>query len=437
MLRILRYFCADCRCGNEMLGSGRIFRNGLQLDEYTVKPGMDVETAAREILSLRLDAVHKPSPASLLSIIGALIAVYVYWAPELQTGLLVWFGAITAVAVTNLITGYMRMRGIPRNWSNKSWVRFVMAMHLLSGLTWGIGGAWMLTVANEQQALVTLAIGLTVVSVSIPSIIHQGAYNLFHLPIYLIYAVGLLFSSLEYGAVISFGFVLIGVFSSLVGRPLGKQLNEALVLSIENKHLVERLAEHSAALEVANRKLEIESLTDPLTGVANRRQLMSFARTLRGRCAVLILDIDHFKSYNDSFGHTEGDVCLVAVAETLSRHIKLDQDMVARLGGEEFAVVLADVSEAEALQTADAIRLAVESLRATRPHNIKRLVTISIGVAVREIGQRKNLDTLMEQADAAVYRAKTGGRNMVCLEGKPAKQDIARPKGFNPLAARG
>lgn len=397
---------------------------------------MDVDTAEQQILSLRLDAIHKPSPASLLSIIGALIAVYVYWSPETATNLLIWLSAITAIAVTNLTTGYMRLRGVPKSWNNKVWGDFVMLMHLLSGITWGAGGAWMLTIANEMQALVTMAIGLTVVTVSIPSIMHQVAYNLFHLPIYLIYAVGLQFSSLEYGGLISFGFVLIGVFSSLVGRPLGKQLNQTLVLSIENKQLVRRLAEHSAALEVANRKLEIESLTDPLTGVANRRQLMSFARALRSRCAVLVIDVDHFKSYNDSFGHTEGDVCLVAVAETLSRNVRHGQDMVARLGGEEFAVVLADVTEAQAMETANAIRLAVEGLRAARPMNIKRLVTISVGIAVREVGQRKNLDMLMEQADAAVYRAKTGGRNMVCVEGVELKSDPAI-RGFNPAIVRG
>jgi len=387
-----------------------------------VKSAIDVETAAQEVLSLRLDTVHKPSPASLLSIIGGLIAVYVYWSPEAKAGLLVWLAAIVFVAVTNLVSGHLRMQGVPRNWDNRAWGAFVMFMHLLSGLTWGIGGAWMLTFANEAQALVTLAIGLTVVTVSITSTVHQLAYNLFHLPVYMIYAIGLMYSSLEYAGLISFGFVLIGVFSSLIGRQLGQQLNRALVLSIENNQLVQQLAERSSALEAVNQKLQIESLTDPLTGVANRRQLMAFARALRGRCAVLVIDVDHFKSYNDSFGHVEGDVCLVAVAETLARHARPGKDMVARLGGEEFAVVLADASEEQACIVAEQIRLSVEGLRAYRPANIKRLVTVSIGVSVRDGAQIRNLDCLMEQADAAVYRAKTNGRNMVCVEERLIKQ---------------
>jgi len=407
----------------------------LQLDDYRVKPASNVESAAQQILSLRLDAIHKPSPASLLSIIGGFVALSIYWSPAMKTGLLIWLGAIVAVAVTNIVTGYMRMHGVPRNWTNQTWIGFVMLMHLLSGLTWGIGGGWMLTYANESQALVSLAIGLAVVTISIPSTIHQGAYNLFHLPIYLAYSVGLQFSSLEYAGLISNGFILIGLFSSLIGRSLGKQLTAALVFSIENKQLVERLAERSAALETANRKLEIESQTDPLTGVANRRQLMTFARSLRGRCAVLVIDIDHFKSYNDSFGHTEGDVCLVAVADTLSRHAGPDKDVVARLGGEEFAVVLADTTEEQALAVAEAIRLSIEGLRASRPMNIKRLVTVSIGISVRAAAERKNLDTLMDEADAAVYRAKTSGRNMVCIEGKQPKKDTVLP-GVNRTTAR-
>lgn len=378
------------------------------------------ETADRKeqdaILSMRMHALLNSSPASFLSIIGALFAVYVYWSPATSVGLIVWLFCIVAVAITNLLSTLAYARGIPASWDAHSWAQFVGVMHLMSGLTWGLGGAWMLTLADQNQALLTLAIGLAAVTVSIPSVIYLKAYNLFHLPIFLSYAVGMVFSSLHFSWLIATGFVLLFPFAVIIGRGLGDQLSNALRLSIENKRLAEHLEERSAALEAANRELEIESHTDPLTGLANRRRLMSYARAVRGRCAILIVDIDHFKAYNDSFGHVEGDACLVAVAEALVRSVRPKHDLVARLGGEEFAVVLADVSAEEAAELAERIRANVEALDSAYRSRIRRLVTVSIGLAARKDGRGETMSALMEQADSAVYRAKSGGRNRVYVE---------------------
>ncbi|MEQ8296822.1 MAG: GGDEF domain-containing protein [Nitratireductor sp.] len=377
------------------------------------------------ILSMRMDAMLNSSPASFLSIVGGLVAVYVYWAPSVAFGLIAWLACIVAVALTNLLSTLLYARGLPSGWNARSWARFVCVMHLLSGLAWGVGGGWMLSFANEHQALVTVSIGLAAVTVSIPSVVHLPAYNLFQLPIFWSYAVGALFSSLQYSWPIAIGFFLLGAFAIVIGRVLGYQLSTALRLSIENKRLAQHLEERSAALEAANRELEIESHTDPLTGLANRRRLMSFARAVRGRCAVMILDIDHFKSYNDTFGHVEGDACLVTVARTLVGSVRPEHDLVARLGGEEFAVVLGDVSTQEALARAETIRANVQALPTSGAQRVRRRVTVSIGVSIREAERPKSLSDLMEEADAAVYRAKSDGRNRVCLDSRPQAQHVA------------
>jgi diguanylate cyclase (GGDEF)-like protein len=298
-------------------------------------------------------------------------------------------------------------------------------MHLLSGLTWGIGGGWMLSLADQHQALVTISMGLAAITVSVPSVVYLRAYQLFHLPIFWSYAVGVLFSSLQFSWLLATGFFLLGAFAVLIGRGLGDQLSNALRLSIENKRLALHLEERGAALEAANRELEIESQTDPLTGVANRRRLMSFARAARGPCAMMIIDIDHFKSYNDSFGHVDGDACLVAVAETLAGSVRSDKDIVARLGGEEFAVFVTDVSADLAFDLAQAIRAAVEALHVARADRVRRQVTVSIGLSTRGPDRHKPLATLIEEADAAVYRAKSTGRNRVCTGGPPPRREVA------------
>jgi diguanylate cyclase (GGDEF)-like protein len=139
----------------------------------------------------------------------------------------------------------------------------------------------------------------------------------------------------------------------------------------------------------------------------------------------MILDIDHFKSYNDTFGHVEGDACLVTVARTLVGSVRPEHDLVARLGGEEFAVVLGDVSTQEALARAETIRANVQALPTSGAQRVRRRVTVSIGVSIREAERPKSLSDLMEEADAAVYRAKSDGRNRVCLDSRPQAQHVA------------
>ena len=378
-----------------------------------------------DILSMRMDAIHTSSPASFLSLIGVALTVYVYWAPEIAVPLLLWSTCITVIAVTNVVTAHIRAKRLMPGLSNSAWARFIISMHLASGFAWGIGGGWLLAIANEQQALLTIAIGLAAVTVSIPSVVFQKAYHAFHLPIFWSYSVGLLFSSLQFAIPISIGFFALGFFSALIGRSLGEQLSNALRLSIENKRLAERLEERGAALETVNRELKVLSTTDPLTGVANRRELMTFGRAVRGRCALMVVDIDHFKSYNDSFGHVEGDTCLVTVAEALAGSVRPGQDLVARLGGEEFAIMLTDLSGEEASALAEAIRAKIEALHLVRGNRIRRVVTVSIGLSARDANQEKTLATLMEQADAAVYRAKTDGRNRICRDDSVSARRVA------------
>jgi diguanylate cyclase (GGDEF)-like protein len=170
------------------------------------------------------------------------------------------------------------------------------------------------------------------------------------------------------------------------------------------------VAERTRALNEANLRLDAMAHLDALTGLPNRRRLDAFLETLWARLrrdgqslAVLVIDIDHFKRYNDSFGHSRGDQALRAVAQTLRATLERDADLLARYGGEEFLLLIGAGDTALAARTAEALRAAVES--ATE-------VTISVGYAVSEPSDR-TAQVVIDRADQALYRAKRAGRNRV------------------------
>lgn len=196
-----------------------------------------------------------------------------------------------------------------------------------------------------------------------------------------------------------------------------------LVVSMENAALYESLeqkvAERTEQLRLANAQLEILSGTDPLTGIANRRRLdveLELAwQTALGSdqpLAVAMIDIDHFKLYNDGLGHAAGDGCLRTVARTVARAVP-ESGLVARYGGEEFTVVLPATDQAAAVEIASEIQRAVHALAQPHPSAPAGVVTVSIGVACEVPAPGRTVADLTADADAALYEAKENGRNQV------------------------
>jgi diguanylate cyclase (GGDEF)-like protein len=136
------------------------------------------------------------------------------------------------------------------------------------------------------------------------------------------------------------------------------------------------------------------------------------ALRLQGRVAVAMIDIDHFKSYNDRYGHVAGDTCLQRVATALSANIR-DEDTVARYGGEEFAVILPDADAAAAYAVAERVRVTVQALDEPHAASPAGTVTVSIGVAVTVPRADTTVEDLIKCADALLYEAKRNGRNQV------------------------
>ncbi|MCA1470782.1 diguanylate cyclase [Bradyrhizobium sp. IC3195] len=166
-------------------------------------------------------------------------------------------------------------------------------------------------------------------------------------------------------------------------------------------------------LSSANLKLAQLATTDGLTKLANRRSFDAFIRETYGKhlvLSVLLIDIDHFKGFNDALGHQAGDACLQRIAEVIGGATANTGGLSARYGGEEFAVVLPGVDEERAVRVANAIRMLVTRLHIYHPRSPGKYVTISVGVAGKSETTADEL-TLTREADIALYYAKAQGRD--------------------------
>ncbi len=172
--------------------------------------------------------------------------------------------------------------------------------------------------------------------------------------------------------------------------------------------------------------IERLGMIDPLTDIPNRRSFderlgMEWRRAIRKESPIslLMLDVDHFKKYNDTYGHPQGDRLLRAITQIFAETLKRPGDMVARLGGEEFAILLPDSQLHAALSIAEKIRVAVENARiiaSTPDGDVETTTTISIGIASVSPDNETDLNAFLTRADEYLYVAKKSGRNNVSFD---------------------
>ena len=177
------------------------------------------------------------------------------------------------------------------------------------------------------------------------------------------------------------------------------------------------------------RQVEEQSMTDQLTGVANRRRYDRYSLTkwneaarLKVPFSICMFDIDHFKMYNDTFGHPAGDKVIAAIAKTISSHLKRSTDFVARYGGEEFVAISMGDPSKKLFEHLRKVRQAIEDLHVPHNPNVSEWVTVSVGGVTVVPEARDAYDVYLKIADTMLYDAKKHGRNRVVWADEQLKQ---------------
>lgn len=198
-----------------------------------------------------------------------------------------------------------------------------------------------------------------------------------------------------------------------------EKLTTSICTALRMHRQIGELKLRQQELETLNKRLNDLSRIDPLTAIANRRVFDEALQSHWQRyqrlglsIAVVMIDVDHFKSFNDALGHQAGDQCLKQIAQILASHIKRSDDLLARYGGEEFVALLADVDAHRAFSLANDMVQAVRAAGISHPKSYSApCVTISAGVSAAIPSADSTPDRLLSQADRALYQAKAAGRS--------------------------
>ena len=367
-----------------------------------------------EAVSAQIQQSFRQLPLALAAnLVVGLLLTMLLWNVIDHTRLILWITALALVTGGRFALMYVFKRAYRVGSDLAAWPRRLVFGACGAGLVWGAAGVLLFHPTSfVHQVLLAFALGgMMAGGVPLLSFLDR-AYPCFAIPILMpitvqIFAMGdsaHLFMGLM---ILIFGFTMLG--SSAQMRRFFRDS-------------VDLRAQLSVSME-ASQELEQMLRIDILTGIGNRRlfdetldEEWRRARRDGSMLAVIIADIDHFKSYNDQYGHPAGDRCLIAVAHAMRDALQRPGDLVARIGGEEFAFLLPDTPPAGAGAVAERVRRSVLGLALHHEGpSVAGPVTVSLGLAVADDPAIASPDDLLRASDQALYRAKRGGRNQVAI----------------------
>ncbi|HQQ69684.1 MAG TPA: GGDEF domain-containing protein [Alicycliphilus sp.] len=342
----------------------------------------------------------------------AVAALLTLWVPVWQA--LLWAG-IEIVTIAVYIGVYLQFRrAAPGPQDEALWARRIALAHGAHMVLWSSIVVWAYEPGNLTSLMFVMLVHVGLISLTAAM---SNPYRSLLVSDLAIPTVALVAPPLLDGSLFSLGLTALGgLYISLmlmVGLKIHASTTETLVLRLRNEALI--------------RELERQAQCDGLTGLSNRKHFLHTGRAeleragrYRHPLALLMLDIDHFKQINDSHGHLAGDEVLRAVAQVCQAAVRAN-DCLARLGGEEFAVLMPETTLAQATAAAERLRMAVARLCCELSHDVVVMPRMSIGVAIAENGA-ESLSSLMRRGDRAMYEAKSKGRNRVIVAASAAAE---------------
>lgn len=365
------------------------------------------------ILTPQIEQSFRQLPISLIvNLVNGLILVIVLWGAIPTPVMLIWILLLFAVTGARYLT-LRAFRKTARSVAadQATWARYFVAGACAAGLVWGAAGVLLFHPSSfPHQVLVAFVLG-GMMAGAVPLLSSVSyAYWCFAIPAVVPISIRMLSVGDDIHLIMGLMMAIFGVAmlatSAQVHRlsRAAESLRLGLSSSIELGHALEHLIRLDTLTEIPNRRLFEEELRKEWGRAERNKETLS----------VIIADIDHFKEYNDHYGHPAGDRCLVIVAQTMQRALFRPGDVVARIGGEEFAFLLPRTNSSGAISVAEQIREQIRAL--DLPHEASPVagqITLSFGVSSSDDASVSSPADLIRASDVALYEAKRRGRNQI------------------------
>lgn len=332
-----------------------------------------------------------------------------------------WLAMVVLLFVQYLAYVFWRGRGAQD--AAEPWLRLQALLVGIGGLLWSAGVLLLFERIPEAYHVFLIILLVSLGAAGVTLAVDVWVYLAFQLAVQVPAVVWLLLDDDFLHRILGVFLAIFTVAMWLFANQIARTLRQAFVQQLHNEALAQSLRQSNARLHVLNEELRQLSATDSLTEVANRRYFedrynAEFSRASRdgSHLSLIMIDVDHFKAFNDELGHVEGDHCLRRLALRIRDSLKRPTDLVARYGGEEFIVLLPATPLEGAAALAEEIRNNVRALAIPHPSSTTGPhVTVSLGVTGAVPDRRMGRDALLRRVDEALYAAKAAGRDRVVV----------------------
>ncbi|MCW9013410.1 MAG: GGDEF domain-containing protein [Gammaproteobacteria bacterium] len=360
----------------------------------------------------------------LLSIIVAFVVAYLAYESDNRLTGIVWLLLFIAITLLRTRNTHRFLKSDVRLEEYGRWCKRFFWYSLAAGVSWGVGALLIGSQLDPLSQVFLLLILIGVTAAAIPLLgIYQPILLAFQVPAVVPYILLVSMTLEGKGLLLLIIFAIYMLVIVLATQRVESGMSSSLHMRYKMEQIADSLSVTNQELQDANEKLETLTLEDPLTGLNNRRYFemqlekeWKRAERKKESITLLVVDIDYFKIFNDSYGHAEGDECLQQVAHILKKSLHRPSDIIARIGGEEFVALLPGIDAAGALTVAQTMQENLQQaalVHGTSP--VSDYVTVSIGIAAANPGDEVTSLGLFKAADKALYRGKAKGRNQIVV----------------------